>query len=120
MATSLTAFGDGVVTICRQKDRKTDFGARRNVLTMDDMEPVVKLTFATASKRKQDLEFAEQAGFQLSLKIRTRYVGAVETKMKAVIEGYLYDISYIDKSGHEMFLYLESVRKLEEATTDAQ
>lgn len=114
-----TAFSDGVVTICRQKERKTDFGARRNVLTMDDMEPVVKLAFAEASKRHQDLEFAEQSGFQLSMKVRTRYVPSVESKMKAVIENYLYDISYIDKSGREMFLYLESVRKLEEVGAGA-
>lgn len=120
MPTRLTAFSDGVVQICRLKDRKTDFGARRNALTSEDLEPVVKLAFSEASKRQQDLEFAEQSGFQLAMKVRTRYVPAVESKMKAVIENYLYDISYIDKSGREMFLYLESVRKLGEATTDAQ
>lgn len=113
MPTRLTAFNDGVVQIFRQKDRKTDFGARRNVSTLDDLEFVVKLNFSTASKRQQDLEFAEQSGFQLALKVRTRYVPTVETKMKAVIDDYLYDISYLDRDGREMFLYLESVRRLE-------
>lgn len=120
MPTRLTAFNDGVVQICRLKPRKTDFGAQRNAKTMDDLEPVVKLTYSLASKRQQDLEFAEQSGFQLALKIRTRKVNAVEAKMKAVIEGYLYDIAYVDKVDREMFIYLESVRKLEEATGDAQ
>lgn len=119
MPVQLTAFSDGVVQIFKQKDRKTDFNARRNIATLEDMEPVVKLTFSEASKRQQDLEFAEQSGFQLSMKIRTRYVKAVESKMKAVIDGYLYDISYVDKTAREMFLYLESVRKLEEVGTGA-
>lgn len=113
MPTRLTAFSDGIVQVFRQKDRKTDFNARRNVKTLDDMEFIVKLAFAEASKRQQDLEFAEQSGFQLAMKVRTRYVPTVESKMKAVIDDYLYDISYIDKSGTEMFLYLESVCKLE-------
>lgn len=115
MPTRLTAFSDGVVQICRLKDRKTEFGARRNATTADDLEPVVKLTFSLASKRQQDLEFAEQSGFQLALKIRTRKVPEVEAKMKAVIDGYLYDIAYVDKVEREMFVYLESVRRL--ATT---
>lgn len=108
-----TAFRDGIVLIFRQKDVKTDFGARRNVTGLDGLEFVLKLAFAEASKRQQDLEFAEQSGFQLSYKVRTRYVPAVQPKMKAVIDQTLYDISYIDKSGREMFLYLESVRRLE-------
>lgn len=113
MPTRLTAFNDGVVQIFRQKDRKTDFGARRNASTLDDLEFVLKLNFSTSSKRQQDLEFAEQSGFQLSTKIRTRWVPTVETKMKAVIDDYLYDISYLDRDGSEMLLYLESIKRLE-------
>lgn len=112
MPTRLTAFNDGIVSIYREKDRKTDFNARRNVAALADMEPVVRLTFDESSKRQQDLEFAEQSGFSLSYKIRTRYVPGVESKLKAVINGSLYDIRYVDKSGREMFLYLEYVKQL--------
>lgn len=112
-ARNFTAFTSGVVSIYKEKDRKTDFSAKRNPKTLDDLEFIVKLSYDEASKRQQDLEFAEQAGFQLSLKIRTRYVPEVRSKMKAVINGYLYDISYLDKAGREMFLYLESVREVE-------
>lgn len=118
-AKASTVFGDGVVSIYREKDRKTDFNARRNPTTIEDMEFICKLNFMEASKRQQDVEFAEQSGFQLSLKVRTRYVPAVRSKMKAVIDGYLYDISYLDKAGREMFLYLESVRRLEEVGAGA-
>ena len=113
MPTRLTAFSDGIVQVFRQKDRKTGFNARLNPSTLEDLEFVVKLAFDESSKRQQDLEFAEQSGFQLSYKVRTRYVPVVETKMKAVIDDMLYDIAYIDKSGREMFLYLQSVRRLE-------
>lgn len=109
-----TRYNDGVVGIYREKERKTDFGAKRNATALEDMEFIVKLDFQESSKRAQDLEFAEQSGFQLSMKIRTRYNKAVKSKMKAVIDGYLYDISYIDKTQLEMFLYLEGVRELAE------
>lgn len=111
----MTAFNDGVVEVFEQRDVKTDFGARRNVTGLDGLRFVLKLAFDEASKRQQDLEFAEQSGFQLSYKVRTRYVAAVQPKMKAVIGDMLYDIKYVDKSGREMFLYLESVRRLEVA-----
>lgn len=74
---------------------------------------VCKLDFAELSKRQQDQEFAEQAGFALSLKIKTRNAPGVDSKCKAVIGNMLYDISYMDKTRAELFLYLEEVRKLD-------
>lgn len=108
-----TAYNDGIVRIYREKERKTDFNAKRNVSALEDMDFVVKLAFDECSKRTQDLEFAEQSGFSLSLKIRTRYVKSVQVKHKAVINGYLYEISYIDKAEQELYLYLEGVRELD-------
>lgn len=103
-------YNDGVVKIYREKDRKTDFSAKRNVGTVDDMDFIVKLDFEESSKREQDLEFAEQNDFTLSLKIRTRFFKGVDNKCKAVIDNYLYDVSYIDKSRTEMWLFLEGVK----------
>lgn len=108
-----TAYNDGVVSIYREKDRKTDFNAKRNVSSLEDMDFIVKLAYDECSKRTQDLEFAEQSGFQLSLKIRTRYMKAVQAKHKAVIDGYLYEIAYMDKAEQELYLYLEGVRALD-------
>lgn len=110
---NLTAYNDGVVAIYKEKERKTDFSAKRNVSSLEDMDFVVKLAFDECSKRTQDLEFAEQSGFSLSLKVRTRYVPTVQTKHKAVINGYLYEISYLDKAEQELYLYLEGVRSLD-------
>lgn len=109
----LTAYNDGVVSIYREKDRKTDFAAKRNVSSLEDMDFIVKLAFDECSKRTQDLEFAEQSGFSLSYKIKTRYVPSVQTKFKAVINGYLYEIEYLDKAEQELYMYLEGVRKLD-------
>lgn len=108
-----TAYNDGVVSIYRELERKTDFSAKRNPTGLDDMEFVVKLAFDECSKRTQDLEFAEQAGFSLSLKVKTRYVPTVQAKHKAVVNGYLYDIAYLDKAERELYLYLEGVRQLD-------
>lgn len=106
-------YNDGVVKIYRPQDRLTDFSAKRNVSAEADMDFIVKLDFEEAAKREQDLEFAEQNDFTLSLKVKTRLFKAVDNKCKAVIDGYLYDISYVDKTRTDMWLYLEGVKSLD-------
>ena len=106
-------YNDGVVHIYREKERRNDFNAKKNVSILDDMTFICKLDFAEASKREQDLQFAEQNGFSLSMKIKTRFVKEVDNKCKAVIDGYLYDVSYIDKTRTEMFLYMEGVKPID-------
>jgi len=107
-------FNDGVVQVYREADRKTDFGAKRNVRLFDNMHFIAKLDFAEQSRRQQDMEFAEQMGFSLSLKIKTRYLRDVDNKCKCVIGDMLYDISYIDTTRTEMYFYLQEVRRLVE------
>lgn len=111
--TKLSTYNDGVVRIYREPPRTTDFGAKRNVVGVQDMELLVRLDFEEASRREQDLEFAEKSGFSLTLKIKTRAIPGVDNKCKAVIDGYLYDIQYIDKTRAEMWLYLEGVKELD-------
>lgn len=106
-------YNDGVVRIYREKVRETDFNTKRNVSTLDDMDFIAKLNFKELSKREQDLEFAQQNDFTLSLKIKTRLLKAVDNKCKAVIDGYLYDVSYTDSSRTELFLYLEGVKAID-------
>ena len=113
LKSKFSRYNDGVVDIYREKERRTDFSAKRNVSTLDDMNYVVRLAFEESTKREQDLEFAQQHDFTLSLKIRTRLVAAVDNTCKAVIDGYLYDISYTDKSREEMWLYLEGVKQID-------
>ena len=111
--TKFSKYNDGVVSIYREKPKKTDFNAKKNVSALDDMDFVVKLAFEESSRREQDIDFAEQMGFSLTLKVRTRYFEKVDNKCKAVINGYLYDVSYVDKTRTEMWLYLEGVRKID-------
>lgn len=89
-------FNDGIVNVYNDKGQKTDFGAKKNVKTLDDMEFVVKLAYDEKSKRQQDYEFAEQMGTKLTMKICTPLVSSVHSKQKAVINSYLYDITHID------------------------
>jgi hypothetical protein len=105
-------FNDGVVSIYRAKEKKSNFGANENVSILDDMDFVAKLDFEESSKREQDLEFANQNDFSLSLKIHTRMLNSVDNKCKAVIEGYLYDVKYVDKTRTEMYLYMEGVKSI--------
>ena len=105
-------YNDGVVMIYREKPRETDFNAKENVSYLDDLEFIVKLDYEESSRREQDNNFAEQMDFSLSLKVRTRYIAAVDNKCKAIINDYLYDIKYVDKTRVEMWLYLEGVRSV--------
>ena len=108
----LSTYNDGVIRLYRERLQKTDFGAKRNVATLESMDFVVRLDYEESSRREEDIEFAERSGFSLTLKVRTRAVPGVDNKCKAVIDDYLYDVQYIDKSRTEMWLYLEGVRKL--------
>lgn len=108
----IDTYNDGVVRIYREKKKETDFNAKCNVAGLEDMDFIVRLDYEEASRREQDLEFAERSGFSLTLKIKTRFRSDVDNRFKAVIDGYLYDIRYIDKAKTKMWLYLEGVRKL--------
>lgn len=113
----LRTYNDGFVHIYREKERMTDFSAKRNVDTANDMDFVVKLAFEESSKREQDIEFADQHDFSLNMKVRTRLRSNVDNKCKAVIDGYLYDVSYVDKNREEMWLYLEGIKRLKQEET---
>lgn len=113
MKPKFSRYNDGVVFIYREKGKRSNFGAKENVSLLDDMDFVAKLDYEEASKREQDMEFAEQQGFSLSQKIKTRFMKRVDNKCKAVIDGYLYDVSYVDKNRVEMWLYLEGVKTLD-------
>lgn len=106
-------YNDGVVCVYRAKEKRTDFGAKKNVSTLDDLEYVARFDYEECSKREQDLSFAEQNGFTLSLKVKTRYAPGVDNKCKAVIDNYLYDIWAVDKSKTEMYLFMEGVKPID-------
>lgn len=105
-------YNDGVVSIYREKSNRSNFAAKQNVSVLDDMTFIAKLDYEESSKREQDIEFAQQRGFELAMKIRTRCLPNVDNKCKCVIDGYLYDVSHIDKNRTEMWLYLQGVKKI--------
>lgn len=105
---------DGVVTIYREKDRKTDFSAKLNPKSAEHLEKIVKLNFEEMAIRNQDMEFAEQSGFALTMKIKTRKVKNITAKHLSVIDNFLYSIKYIDKDKKNLYLYMEGVRELAE------
>lgn len=109
----LPTYNDGVAGIYREKGRETDFKARKNPRTIDDLDKVVLLCYEERSCREQDFDFANQRGFTLSKKIRTHLHHGVDSECRAVIGDDLYSISYIDKSKRDMYLYMTSVGKLE-------
>lgn len=103
----LPTYNDGSVSIYREKRRETSFGAKRNAMTLEDMEPVAKLRFRSMSVREQDFNFAEQIGFACSTKVATHRLDCVKVGDMAVIGGSIYQIGHIDKSQTEMYVYMD-------------
>lgn len=108
-------FNDGYIRICKEIPQKTDFGAKKNIKTKDNLEFIVKLAYEECNKRQQDLEFAESSSRTLNLKVKTRHYKNIENNYKVIIENTLYDIIYIDedRKNRELYFYLEEVVNLE-------
>ncbi len=109
-------YNDGVCFFANEKTEATDFNARRNGKDKTDYEIVIRLMFAEQSKREQDLEFAENLGRSLSLKIKTPLVQDVNSNQKIIIDNTVYDIINldVDRKNREIYFYLEEVRNLAE------
>lgn len=103
---------DGVVKICRKKDKSSDFGARQNIETMEDLEVIEKLNYQEMSKRVQDITFAQQEQFELSMKIKVRKVKNVTSQNVVVIGNQMHSIKYIDSDEKNLYLYLQGEREL--------
>ena len=105
-------YNDGVVSVYREKRKESSFAAKENVAVLNDLEFVAKLDYEVSSKREQDLEFANQNNFSLTMKIRTRYLPTMDKKnrYKVVIDGYLYDVAYADVSRTEVWWFLEGIK----------
>ena len=107
-----TRYNDGAIYIYREKEKRNEFGAKLNTNRLADMDFIVRLSYAEQSKREQDMEYAEQQGFSLEYKVKTRFIKGIDNKCKAVIDGYLYDVRYVDATKTDLYIYLEGVGKL--------
>lgn len=107
-------YSDGVVRICEKIKNKIDFSVQSDHVNEDNFKTVVKLNYSEMSKRMQDMTFAEQDGFSLDMKIKTRKVKNVSSKHVAVIGDMYYSIKYIDSDDRNTYFYLEGVDKIAE------
>lgn len=109
----LPTYPDGVLGAYKARPRKTDFGARRNVEKRSDMEFVGSVCYNVQAIREQDYEFARREDFTLSLKVKCPRFDLVKTDCLVLIGSALYDVSRMDKTAREMFLYLEEVGEID-------
>ena len=114
MATIQKAYNDGVVVLCRERERKSSFGARKSATSLEDLEDLCTLAFHEQSRRVQDVEYANQMGYQLDRKISTPRPPQlrVDTQCCAKIGSSLYHISDVDQTARELYLSLTEVRQL--------
>ena len=108
-------YNDGYIRVYEEIPVKTDFGAKENTQSKDNLTLIVKLAYEECSKRQQDLEFAESNSRSLNMKVKTRFYNNMKNEYKVIIENILYDIIYIDedRKNRELYFYLEEVRSIE-------
>ena len=108
-------YNDGYVRVYEEIPVKTNFGAKENIKSKDNLKFIVKLAYEECSKRQQDLEFAEANSRSLNIKVKTRFYNNLKNDYKVIIENILYDIFYIgeDRKNRELYFYLEEVRTIE-------
>lgn len=106
-------YNDGIAWFYRKKP--DNLTRTRNITSVEELDFQVKLAYSEMSKRQQDMEFAEQQSFSLSLKIKTMNPGkakGIDNQCFAIIGNTLYGIKYIDSTRTELFFYLEKARVL--------
>lgn len=115
MKSKFSKFNDGMLKICIQNQKKTNFAAVQNVTKSAELNIVSKMAYGEMSKRAEDMEFAESQGRSLSMKVRVRLVDFINNSHSVLIGNTLYDIYKLDSSREkqEMYLYLEEVRTVE-------
>lgn len=103
-----SSYNDGIAMLYKKKN------AEKNVKSLDDLEYLGFLCFEEKTKRQQDIEFAEQLGANLTMKIVTPDNGDMDSSRNIVIEDVIYAIVYIDRNRqkNELYFYLEEVRKI--------
>ncbi|MGN1156183.1 MAG: hypothetical protein ACI4TK_08405 [Agathobacter sp.] len=115
MKEKVPTYNDGFVKIYRKKE--SNLTVNRNITSLSELDFLINLAYSEMSRRQQDMEFAEQNSFSLSLKIKTPkpfIKKGLDTSCFAVIENTLYSIQYIDTNRTEYFFYLEKIRELED------
>ena len=88
----ISNFNDGFIRVYKSNEKVSNFGAKQNVKSADDLTFIIKLAYEENYKRQQDLEFAEANGRTLSIKVKTRYYNGLQTDYKVIIDNALYDI----------------------------
>lgn len=108
MRKKTSSYSDGVAEFYKKKNTE------KNVKSLDDLEYLGFLCFEEKSKRQQDIEFAEQLGANLTMKIATPDNEDMDSGRNVLIDDVVYAIIHIDrnKKKRELYFYLEEVRKI--------
>ena len=116
MKTKWQTFNDGVLELARDVAGSGSFGAKRNVESLGDLKVYECAHYQRVSVRAEDIDFAEQTGLSLSVKVRIRNVPEVRPGHKAIIGRDIYNVGSIDRSadGLTAYLYLEHIRELQQ------
>lgn len=106
-------YPSGTVGFYNERENYSSFKAKKNAVSMDDLEPIHRVRYKSESIRERDIQTAEQLGKTLTLKISCPLCPGLTTESKALIRNTLYDVAYIDPAGKQVFVYLEGGREID-------
>ena len=72
MKKKIPIFNDGFLYIYEYNIELSDFGAKRNINSTDDLTFITKLAYMECSKRIEDMEFCNSNAKLLNLKVKSR------------------------------------------------
>ncbi len=104
-------YTDGWAYVYERKEK-----GNRTIESLDELKFIEKISFNEKNARNEDLLFADSNGHSLNKKIKISFVKFVKEKQYIKILNilyYLYRLD-IDSKSNEMYLYLESLRNLNE------
>lgn len=103
----LPTYPDGVMEVYRKPSGSSSRSACALPDSTEGLDKACTLCYSVEAMRERDIDFARQLGVEETLKLRCPACEFIDSKMLAVIEDCIYNITRIDPSGkREMFVYL--------------
>lgn len=112
----LPSYPDGVVRFYVENDNYSTFAAKQNAVRLNDLTFVDCVVFSREAIRERDIDFAEQQGQSLTLKLRCPLCPRITAECKALIGDTLYDVTHIDPTNSEVYVYLGGGRIVDTGT----
>lgn len=104
----LDVYADGVVAIMAETPSRSTVGL--DFTSISGLDRVRSMAFCQMSRRAEDMKLADDDGFSLTLKLKTRHAADVTPEHLALVGTSLFEVGHVDDDRAHDFLYLSQLR----------